>query len=178
MPVKGKFFSPEDPVYEDLFRESTRRYRRALLIVSSVALIVLFGDIFPTGVPALGVQFGSGDRRMILWCVVAMLGYLLCQFHVRARMDISKHFQATFRFGMAQVGLSLKGVEEFDVTERMAEFMKSVMSTKTQPLWKQLVAFWHSDMHMKAQVLLDFVLPEVLGGLALVGLVGKLWSLD
>jgi hypothetical protein len=76
-----------DPRVLDPLSEVTRRERKALLIVSLIALAITFGGLVPTEIQALGVKLSPPERDSILLLIALSVIYLLGGFSIYAWAD-------------------------------------------------------------------------------------------
>lgn len=83
---------PELPIAHDELvdplRDVTRRERRMLLVINVVLLAIVFGDLVPTRVEALGISVSQAESN---WLVILLLSvdlYLVMAFWIYATADI------------------------------------------------------------------------------------------
>lgn len=61
---------------DDVLSVEARKQRRNVMLTSSVALLLLWLDLVPRELSALGVNLGADDRRSVRWALFAMLDLL------------------------------------------------------------------------------------------------------
>ncbi len=177
MGLRAKGFDPSDPVYEDLLRDSTRRVRRALLVVAVVGLFVTVGEMYPSGLPSIGVEFGKGNKGLILWAALGTLVYFWVWFYFRARIDVSRFCQAVLAYHLNKSNIRLTEDEPDEEDDKFRAWTRAAMSTLSLSAWEILQSFWFSDMSLRMQLLIEWALPLVLGMVAAVGLIYRLATL-
>jgi hypothetical protein len=73
---------------EDALSASTRAKRKLVIVTSTISLVILLLDLFPTKIEALGVAFESRNRNDILLFLAATNIYALVGFFIYAWADL------------------------------------------------------------------------------------------
>ncbi|MCG8431293.1 MAG: hypothetical protein MJA29_08990 [Candidatus Omnitrophica bacterium] len=64
------------------FTETTRKQKKALLLLSTIGIIIVKAQIFPTEITALGVKFSMNDSKSLLWIFTGVLVYQILSFTI------------------------------------------------------------------------------------------------
>lgn len=80
---------PIEILLEKPLSETTRKERRALLLVSTVAIAVAKTGLVPKRVPALGIEFSPTESSALLILLSLVIAYFLVAFVVYALADIA-----------------------------------------------------------------------------------------
>jgi hypothetical protein len=90
---------------DEVLSEQSRSFHRSLLIVSSIAILVVWLDLRPKKISALGVDLQTSDFHAIKIGLLVVVVYLLVAFVASATVDycswLSTHRQVTL--GRSQV---------------------------------------------------------------------------
>ncbi len=177
MGLRAKNFDPSDPVYEDLLRDSTRRVRRALLLVGVVGLFAVVAEVYPAELPSVGIEFGEGSKGLILWAALGTLSYFWVWFYFRARIDVSRFCQAVLAYHLNKSNIRLTEDEPDEEDDKFRAWTRAAMDTRSLSVWAILQCFWFSDMSLRLQLLIEWALPLVLGMVAAAGLTYRLLTM-
>lgn len=79
-PGSQRNFPSGAELLKDPFSEPTRRHRRALVTVSSLAILITVTGWYPTQLSAAGLTLSAADRVTLLWVLAATVLYLLISF--------------------------------------------------------------------------------------------------
>jgi hypothetical protein len=78
--TRRRHFPNGAELLKDPFSEVTRRHRRSLVTVSSLAIVVTATGWYPTEWLVAGLTFTATDRGAFLWLLAATILYLLISF--------------------------------------------------------------------------------------------------
>jgi hypothetical protein len=78
---------PLDIRFMDPLSEVTRKERKALLAVSTVAIVIATTGLIPTKISALGIEFGNADQAILLFVFQWIVGFFICAFLTYAIFD-------------------------------------------------------------------------------------------
>lgn len=97
--------------------ETTRKERRALLVVSTIGIAVARVGLVPTKVPALGIEFSSTETSALVFLLSLVVLYFFLLFFVYAGADIAL-WRASYH--SLQVNAAIKHVSELSEVELVA----------------------------------------------------------
>jgi hypothetical protein len=97
--------------------ETTRKERRALLVVSTIGIAVARVGLVPTKVPALGIEFSSTETSALVFLLSLVVIYFFLLFFVYAGADIAL-WRASYH--SLQVNAAIKHVSELSEVELAA----------------------------------------------------------
>ncbi len=166
-----KTFDVNDPSFERPFTDGTLKFRRTLIVVSGVALVAALGNLFPTGIPSLGIHVASDDRLLIDWVTIVSIVYLLAQFVVNAYVDLVKWQCAVISFVLIQKDIrsAVEGLERRDI-KGMDQFLKDAFGRQPR-MYRQLFrVLRNTDKSTMIQLSFDIAVPVAMAIGALVAL--------
>jgi hypothetical protein len=95
--------SHRDAMIKDPLSDPTRRVRKNLLGTSLVGLAMVYMNLFPSQISALGISFSTTDQRVLLLLIGSVTSYLLIGFTLYGFADF-------LRFRLAIVQTIHKGI--------------------------------------------------------------------
>jgi len=154
----------------DPLGESTRKQRRGLLGISTIALVVVHADMFPTKISALGIEFSQSDKGVLLLIFTAIVFYFVVAFLVYAAADFISWRQALRESTM---NIFIKLGKELSETKRVIgsdETKKLITEMKTRETEIRQGSIIKGKKMFVVRVIFDFIIPPLIGIYALIGL--------
>ena len=79
-----------------LLTEQTRRSRKMLVLFSAIELLMVWVNLVPKEITAIGVKFDSLGQSSLIVSGALVIGYFLLMFHVQAQTD-SRNWTERFK---------------------------------------------------------------------------------
>ena len=156
--------------YDDPLRESTRKERRSLLIVSFIGLLVSRVGLLPSKIEAFGAEFPSVDQRWLLFTCAALIVYFLLGFTIYAITDWFAHEAESYRVWRKQDRPAWRMLREIIQEEREH---RGPLDKLTEPVRRKRLERYvritlMSIRFRPVRFVFDFILPLVVGSVSLV----------
>lgn len=68
--------------------DATHKTRVKLLVASSAGIVIYHTGLIPEKIEGLGITFGSGQQRAMVYCLLGLIGFLCISFFIYAFSDI------------------------------------------------------------------------------------------
>lgn len=170
---------PSEILSEDPLREATRKERRNLLAVSSIALLITLSGHYPKRIETLGMDF-SGPGYLLINAIGVFDLYFLCAFLLYAVPDYlawkishdtaHRQWDATDTVLTTAGEIAKEAYRKGEITKKDWEPQSDLIGRDRKPGYKWLVAArknrWLKASFKSAislRALFDFALPVVLG---------------
>jgi hypothetical protein len=170
--------------------QEARGQRRNLMVASAVALLVVELGLFPARISALGIEFGTPDRRSLLKALLIAVVFFLVSFMVNAVGDVAEWYWRLGQGLRAAVHVARPPTEEdeqaldnfvqdYKVSNaaEQARMVSAVKEFELQKLeakmWGRVVGVWKPAAYVRLGI--DFLAPLALACWAIGALVCALW---
>lgn len=167
--------SIDDPLITELLTEQTRRCRKSLLLVSTIALAITWGGLFPDEINFQGIRVSHVQRANLLYLLSAIVLYFLAVFVVYCLADWRLR---RVRFALRQIpaiGI-MAGLKNFmEAWPRTGgdvdTFLASAEFKEKAPIVDHVKLVGAVRSTVKLRFLVDVVLPVAVGATAVIACV-------
>ncbi|MDR3579158.1 MAG: hypothetical protein P4L44_04240 [Oryzomonas sp.] len=152
--------TPSEILLKDPLSELTRKERRMLIVVSSIAITMIKTGLVPSKISALGVEFTTANQSSILNMIAYIIVYLLVAFAIYAFSDFVEWRVNFYKSIISSNEQELMATFAYNVEKSdVGELKKIIQNLKNKSI------LWNSTSKPVSivRILLDIVFPILLG---------------